>query len=189
MKITKSGWSTKEILFVQGGGPGAFAVDEKMVTSLRISLGQTYHVIYPRMPDEDNPNYELWRRDIEKELALLPEGAVVVGHSVGAYILLRFLIERHVEHSLAGIFFIAMPFVGGKGWQLKGALEKGFATNLPRHTPIFLYHCQDDTVVPFDHLQLYEQAIPQATIRIFKLGGHQLNNDLSRVAEDVKSIS
>jgi predicted alpha/beta hydrolase family esterase len=108
--------TAKEILFLQGGGQGAFAVDEEMVASLRNSLGQTYHVIYPRMPDEDSPNYELWRRDIEKELALLQEGGVVVGHSVGAYILLRFLIEQHVEHSLAGIFLIAMPFVGGKGW-------------------------------------------------------------------------
>ncbi len=181
--------TTKEILFLQGGGPGAFAVDEKMVASLMSSLGQTYHVNYPRMPDEGSPNYELWRRDIEKELTLLQEGAILVGHSVGAYILLRFLIEQHVEHNLAGIFFIAMPFIGGNGWQLEGALEKSFAAKLPRHTPIFLYHCQDDTVVPFEHLQLYEQEIPQATVRIFNQGGHQLNSELSTVAEDIKSIS
>src|SRR5258708_21156806 len=116
--------TTKEILFLQGGGPGAFAVDEKMVASVMRSLGQTYHVNYPRMPDEGSPNYELWRRDIEKELTLLQEGAILVGHSVGAYILLRFLIEQHVEHNLAGIFFIAMPFVCGNGWELEGALEK-----------------------------------------------------------------
>ncbi len=82
-----------------------------------------------------------------------------------------------------------MPFVGDKGWQLEGALESSFATKLPRNTPIFLYHCQDDAVVPFGHLQLYEQEIPQATIHIFNQGGHQLNNDLSRVAEDIKRIS
>jgi predicted alpha/beta hydrolase family esterase len=181
--------TAKSILFLQGGGPGAFAIDEKMAASLRSSLGQTYHVNYPRMPDEHDPNFELWRHDIEKELALLQEGAILVGHSVGAYILLRFLTEQSVEHSLAGIFLIATPFVGDKGWQLEGALEKSFATKLPRHTPIFLYHCQDDTVVPFEHLRLYEQEIPQATVRIFDQGGHQLNNDLSRVAEDIKRIS
>jgi uncharacterized protein len=181
--------TAKVILFLQGGGPGAFAIDEKMVASLRSSLGQTYNVNYPKMPDEDSPNYELWRRDIEKELAILQEGAILVGHSVGAYILLRFLIEQHVEHSLAGIFLIAMPFVGDKGWQLEDALEKNFSIKLPRDTPIFLYHCQDDAVVPFDHLQLYGQQIPQATIRIFNQGGHQLNNDLSRIAKDIKSIS
>jgi hypothetical protein len=42
--------------------------------------------------------------------------------------------------------------------------------------------------VPFEHLRLYEQEIPQATVRIFDQGGHQLNNDLSRVAEDIKRI-
>lgn len=181
--------ATKEILFLQGGGPGAFAVDEKMVASLRSSLGQTYQVNYPRMPDEDSPNYELWRRDIEKELTLLQEGVILVGHSVGAYVLLRFLIDQDVDHSFAGIFLIAAPFVGNKGWELEGALEKGFATKLPRDTPIFLYHCQDDTVVPFKHLQLYEQEIPQATVRAIREGGHQLNNDLSRVAEDIIRIS
>ncbi len=97
--------TAKEILFLQGGGPGAFAVDERMVASLRNSLGQAYHVNYPRMPDEGSPNYELWRRDIERELTLLQDDAILVGHSVGAYILLRFLTEQHVEHSLAGIFF------------------------------------------------------------------------------------
>jgi uncharacterized protein len=183
------GEATKEILFLHGGGPGAFAIDEKMAASLRSSLGRAYHVNYPRMPDEDSPSYELWQRDIEKELALLPEGAILVGHSVGAYILLRSLTEQHFEHGLTGIFLIATPFVGDKGWQLEGALEKGFAAKLPADTPIFLYHCQDDTVVPFDHLRLYGQEIPQATVRIFKHGGHQLNNDLSRVAEDIKRIS
>jgi uncharacterized protein len=181
--------TAKSVLFLQGGGAGAFAVDEKMVASLRGSLGQAYHVNYPRMPDEHDPNFELWRHDIEKELASLRGPAILVGHSVGAYILLRFLAEQNVEHSLAGTFLIATPFVGDKGWRLEGALEKSFATKLPRHTPMFLYHCRDDTVVPFEHLRLYEQEIPRAAVRVFDQGGHQLNNDLSRVAEDIKHIS
>jgi hypothetical protein len=55
--------------------------------------------------------------------------------------------------------------------------------------PISLYHCRDDAVVPFDHLALYAQALPRATVRAFDEGGHQLNNDLSAVARDIASLA
>jgi len=131
----------------------------------------------------------LTSKKIEQTMKQLGDGVLLCGHSVGAYILLKLLVERQATSNPAGIFLIATPFVGGKGWQLEGALEKSFAAKLPRQTPIFLYHCRDDTVVPFDHLLLYEEEIPQATVRIFNQGGHQLDNNLSRVAEDIRRIS
>ena len=50
---------------------------------------------------------------------------------------------------------------------------------------IFLYHSRDDEVVPFAHLALYAAKLPQATIRQFDEGGHQIGNDLADVAEDI----
>jgi uncharacterized protein len=43
-------------------------------------------------------------------------------------------------------------------------------------------------VVPFAHLALYAEQLPQATIREFDGRGHQLNNDLSEVAADIASL-
>jgi hypothetical protein len=37
-------------------------------------------------------------------------------------------------------------------------------------------------------MALYPQKLPQATVREIASGGHQLNNDLTLVAKDIKSL-
>jgi uncharacterized protein len=59
---------------------------------------------------------------------------------------------------------------------------------IPEDIPIFLYHCRDDEEIPFEHLEIYAQKLPKATVRQIASGGHQLNNDLSLVGNDIKSL-
>lgn len=183
---------TKYILFIQGAGQGAYEEDKRLATSLRQALGPEYIVKYPALPDEDNASYEGWKQQIEKELAALPGAIVLIGHSVGASVVIKCLSQIDGKKPIAGIFLIAAPFWGGDGWRYEGyeALElpKGFAAKLPKDTPIFLYHCRDDEIVPFDHLRLYAQVLPQAIVREFNEGGHQVNNDLSEVARDIRTL-
>jgi uncharacterized protein len=183
---------SKPVLFLQGAGEGAHEEDKKLATSLRKALGMDYQVHYPTMLDEDNAAYEQWKQQIEKELAAILGPIILVGHSVGASIIIKFMSETKVKKPIAGIFLIATPFWGGDGWRYEGyeklALPKELATKLPKGVPIFLYHCRDDETVPFDHLALYAQVLPQATVRELDAGGHQLNNDLSEVARDIKTL-
>ena len=44
----------QQILFIQGGGEGAYQEDEKLVASLRNALGDAYKVRFPQMPNERN---------------------------------------------------------------------------------------------------------------------------------------
>jgi predicted alpha/beta hydrolase family esterase len=75
--------STRQVLFIQGGGAGAHDQwDDKLVESLRRELGGGYEVRYPRMPDEGDPSYARWSAAIRREMAGLDGGAVVAGHSV-----------------------------------------------------------------------------------------------------------
>jgi predicted alpha/beta hydrolase family esterase len=104
---------TRQILFVQGGGAGAHDEwDDKLVSSLRRELGGGYEIRYPRMPDESDPSFARWSAAIRREMADLDAGAVVVGHSVGATILVNALAEQPPERGLAAIALIAAPFVG-----------------------------------------------------------------------------
>ena len=182
----------KQVLFIHGAGKGAYKEDEKLVASLRQSLGREYEVHYPAMQNEDDPDYETWKRQIENNLEELDGDVIVVGHSVGASILIKFLAEGDTK-KISGIFLIAAPFWGGdEGWKYEGyealALPEGHDDQLPSNAPVFFYHSRDDEVVPFAHLALYAQAFPQATIRELNGRGHQLHNDLSEVAEDIKSL-
>lgn len=181
--------AAKHVLFVQGGGEGAFLADTPLVESLRNSLGLDYQVHYPAMPYEGDPNDEMWRAEIRRQLEKIGGDVLLVGHSVGAYLLLRFLLRDRGGSSLPGVFLIATPFVGEGGWQMSDlALPENFAEGLPPGVPLCLYHARDDDVVPFAHLGLYRQKIRRATIRELDSGGHQLNNDLSIVAADIRRL-
>jgi len=122
----------------------------------------------------------------------LKNGAILVGHSLGGSFLLKYLSDEKVEKAIAGIFLIATPYWGGDGWRYEGyealALPKDFPSKLPSGTPIFFYHSRDDEIVPFAHLTLYARKLPQATIHALDARGHQLRNDLSEVAADIKSL-
>jgi predicted alpha/beta hydrolase family esterase len=179
----------KQVLFIQGAGDGAYKEDAKLAASLQDALGTEYHVVYPRMPDEKNPKDEAWMDQISRELAALDDKLILVGHSAGGAVLLKYLLKENVARPITGIFFIAIPYWGPEDEAGEEyTLRNGFASQFPRDVPIFFYHSHDDEWVPFEHLALYAEKVPQAAIRKFEGRGHQFNNDLSDVAEDIKSL-
>lgn len=179
----------KQVLFIHGAGEGAYEIDEKLVTSLRDALGAEYDVLYPRMPGEENGGSKAWIAQISNELAALGGKIILVGHSVGGSILLKYLSEENVKKPIVGIFLIATPYFGAEDWQVdEVTLHEGFGSQLPQGAPIFLYHSRDDEWVPFAHLAMYAKQLPQATIREFDGRGHQFNNDLSEVASDIANL-
>jgi pimeloyl-ACP methyl ester carboxylesterase len=177
----------RQILFVQGGGAGAHDEwDEKLVQSLRGELGRGYEVRYPRMPDEGDPSYARWSAAIRRELADLDEGAVVVGHSVGGTILINALAERP-PRGVRAIVLIAAPFVGEGGWpSIEFGPRDDLGARLPPGVRVHVFHGLEDETAPPSHADLYGLAIPQA--HVLKLPGrdHQLNNNLSEVAEAIR---
>ena len=153
-----------DVLLVQGGGAGAYDEDAELVVSLRRALGSSYTVHYPRMPDENAPDYAAWKARLLEVSAF--DGEVLVGHSVGASVLLLAVAEEKPE--VAGLFLLAPPYWGEAGWEIDGlAPPETFTSSLPPHLPLFLYGCRDDEVVPSAHTGRYAAALPGATVRVF----------------------
>ena len=143
-----------DVLFVQGAGTNVHADwDRTLVESLRRELGPRYEVRYPRMPNEDEPSLRSWGPVLEREIAALRPGGIVVGHSVGGTLALRVLAER-----------------------------------LPEGVPIFLYHGDADAVVPVSHVERYAEVLPRAHVRRLAGRDHQLDDDLSAVAGDLREV-
>lgn len=94
----------KHVLFVQGGGEGAHEADEKLAASLRDALGGGYDVRSPKMPDEGRPEVGAWKGKIAGELATMDGEAILVGHFVGAHMLLKYLSEEEVKNRTEGSF-------------------------------------------------------------------------------------
>lgn len=179
-----------QLLFVQGGGEGTHDEwDHKLVASLREHLGQTYDVRYPRLPREDEPSFARWRPALEKELRTLSDGVILVGHSLGATMLLKLLAERATVPKPGAIFLLAAPFVGDGGWlfeELK--LPPDLGARLPPGVPVHFFHGLEDETAPSSHLDLYARAVPHA--RVHRLPGrdHQLNENLREVAASILAL-
>jgi len=180
----------QHILFIQGGGDdGGYEADKALVRSLQEKLEDQYEIDYPEMPsDKSVPDFG-WLQEIGKKISGAKDNFIVAGHSLGASMILKFLSENRVTKKIKGIFLLATPFwSGNEDWKQGLKLRENFAKNLPGEIPIFFYHCQDDEEVPVLHLDQYRRTLPRSTFRVLSNGGHQFNNDLAFVGDDIKSL-
>lgn len=179
----------RQLLFVQGAGAGTYDDwDSKLVSSLSRALGPMVDIRYPRMPNEADPRFSDWAAALNKEIGELGEQAILVAHSAGATILVHGLAQAPPRFTPAGIFLIAAPFVGDGGWPSDEVpADVALASSLPR-CPIHLYQGDADETVPGHHADLYARAIPRAIIHRLAGRDHQLNDDMSEVAADIRAL-
>jgi hypothetical protein len=179
---------TSSVLFIHGGGTGAYAEDRLLADALQRALGDGYDVHYPQMPDEENCPYPEWQAEIDARLAAMTGSVVLAGHSIGASVLLKYVCDRRSMPSIAGLFALAAPYWGAdKFWHWdEVALPANAAARLDGDWPLVFYHSRDDEVVPFSHLALYAAKLPRATIHELDGRGHQFNNDLAEVAAAIR---
>lgn len=176
-----------DVLFIHGAGEGAHAEDSILAARLQQVLGAGYQVHAPMLPETD-PAYSLWRNQIESELQTLVT-PVLVGHSFGGSILLQYLSEGQPTVPLAGLVLLATPFWGAPEWEVADyALPPDFATQLRPSLPIYLFHCRDDEIVPFDHLARYAEIVPQALTCAIERGGHQFEDEIKAVADSILQL-
>jgi predicted alpha/beta hydrolase family esterase len=180
----------KHVLFVQGAGADVHEQwDKKLAKSLERELGEGFTVRYPRMPKEADPRYSTWSAALRREIDKLGDGAILVGHSVGGTILVHTLAERLPKPRLGGMFLVSAPFIGESGWPSDDIEARtDLSQRLPANLPVFLYQGGDDDVVPPAHVRLYADAIPWAVVRALPHRDHQLGNDLSEVARDIRAL-
>ena len=180
----------RQILFIQGAGEGTHdAWDDKLVRSLETELGEQYAVRYPRMPNEADPHYPAWKAALFKQFDELDDDAILIGHSVGGTFLIHAVAEHRPKRTWSAVLLIAPPFLGEGGWPADGTDPvTNLTEELRADVPVFLYHGAADDEVPVKHMELYAAAIPHAKTRVLADRDHQLNNDLSDVARDIRDL-
>jgi len=179
----------KPILFIQGAGNKHKPLGSgKLIAYLQEQLGSDYEVLAPDMPDPDHPRYLPWRDQIEQELGKLDADVLIIGHSLGGSMLLKYLAEGTYHRPIAGMFLVAVPYWGKQDWELEYAVPEDFASHLPPIRQLFLYHSRSDEEVPFASLRRYQEKLPQATVRVLDGKQHSFTEGLPLLAQDIKRL-
>lgn len=129
-------------------------------------------VLLPTFPNGYNAVYEEWKIYFEKLLPFLNDDVQLVGHSLGAMFLAKYLNSHALEHKVRRLILIAglhsNDSVGDSG-----SFVVESAVNVHKSAEeIHLFHSKDDPVVPFTELAKFQADLPHAVSHIFEDRGH-----------------
>ncbi|HET7535352.1 MAG TPA: alpha/beta fold hydrolase [Candidatus Didemnitutus sp.] len=176
-----------EILFVHSAGPqSGVQGSAPFLKHLRRDLGADYAVSAPKMPAPTKPSYQSWKRKIAKLLSHENAPSILVGHSLGGSVLLKYIAEERPDVRARGLFIVSSPYWGSNNPDF--VLAEGFAQSLPKKLKIYFYQSRDDEVINLDHLARYRKAVPRATVRTIASGGHTFKAGLPELVTDIRTL-
>ena len=179
----------KQIVIVHGGS--SFNSYENYLDSLKNSplhyerllwaqkwrewLAQTttgYDVLLPDFPNKQNAQYEEWKIYFEKLLLLLGSDVQLVGYSLGAMFLAKYLHESPLSSPVRRLVLVS-PCYDNESIEDLGSFRVMSATGLEKSArEIHLFHSKDDPVVPFTELAKFQCDLPTAKAHIFEDRNH-----------------
>lgn len=124
-------------------------------------------VIMPQMPAKELAHYGLWKLWFEKHIPFFdPEQLIVIGHSLGAMFLLKYLSEEQFSLPIAQLHLIA-PVCDAEGLPEGDNYLGDFAYELENIAKItdcadtvHVWVSRDDAVVPYTHgLRIHAQLL------------------------------
>lgn len=179
-----------EILFIQGAGNVTTAEEQVIVDALTGSLGNAFTVIYPHMPDADHPAYAAWDDVLTQNLKNLSGKVILFGHSLGASIILKHFSMTPVPEQIIGMVLFGAPYWKNQDWDVSEyVIADDFLPNLGKLKPVYFYYSLDDEVIPYTHLEAYQQLLPQANWRIISGVDHTYHGAISGMIKDVLELA
>lgn len=161
---------------------------KKWKNSLGEYLGNKFDVIQPSFPNSSNAKYIEWKIYFEKLLPLLSKEIILLGHSLGAIFILKYLSENKLNNKkIKGIFLVSTSYPREN---MKEFMFKLDSKNIESQCGnIFMYHSKDDNVVNFKDFEKYKKEFSNVNFRVFKNRGHFNLATFPEIIRDIKSIT
>jgi len=162
----------------------------KWSDSLNIGLGNEFDVLLPKMPNPSNAKYGEWKIIFNKISKLLEKNVILIGHSLGAIFLAKYLSENKFPKKILATLLISPPHDDDGMEESLGdfILPKSLNKLNNQGGKIFIYQSKDDPVVPYSHLEKYKKALPNAIIRGFKKRGHFNQPKFPELIKDIRKL-
>ncbi len=158
--------------------------------SLQRELGNKFDVLFPNMPNPTNAKYTEWEIVFKKIAPLLKNNIILIGHSLGAIFLAKYLSKNNFPKKILATLLIAAPYDDKNAKEFLGdfILPKSLDKLNKQSKKIFLYQSKDDLIVPYINLEKYKKSLPNAVIREFKKRGHFNQSRFPELIRDIKNL-
>lgn len=153
---------------------------------LKGSLGDGYTTETITMPCKENARYDAWEIRFSKYVPAFTSDTILIGNSLGGAFLAKFLDQNVLPQPVAATFLIAASFPTRSRSTFK--IRADLKTLAQQAGAVFLYHSQDDKVVPYSHVEEYVKRLPDATVRRFTSYGHFACEKIPELIEDIRSL-
>jgi predicted alpha/beta hydrolase family esterase len=165
----------------------------KWTGTLRTDLGDGYEVFLPTMPNKNNASFTEWQIWFERHFAYLHDGVILIGCSLGAMFLMKYLTEHQPPFQVKALILMAGA-VGIPGFDTTDCAKFVVAPEaLPplskRAAAVHILHSTDDFVVPYEHALVIAAAIPGAQLTTFHDKNHFLVPTLPEVLALIRSLT
>lgn len=206
----------KQILLLHGGG--SFENKEKFAQYLQTldldykktkswkdwlvwTLEENFEFIYPRFPNSNFADYEIWKLWLEKHLPLLRDGVIVIAHSLGTIFIMKYLLENSNEeflqkfpkikelHLIAPI--VANDFQPENDPENTGTFTFDFSRvkDLQKNSEkIFMWHSTDDDTCSIKNSQYLKNEIPNSTLHTFSDKGHFIQSTFWELFDHLRKM-
>ena len=158
--------------------------------SLGQKLGDEYEIIMPTMPNKANAKYLEWKIWFDKLVPFLESEVILIGNSLGAIFLPKYLSENDFPKKVVATFLVAAPFdAEGTDYSLADfVLPSSLERFEKQGGKIFIYQSKDDPVVPFANAEKYKKSLPNAELCPFEDRQHFGQLEFPEIIEKIKKL-
>lgn len=142
-------------------------------------------VLTPSMPNSANAQFDEWSIWFERILPFLGDDVRLVGHSLGAMFLAKYLQGHPLKTPVRQLVLVAAGYDDDA--EEYGSFAIHSAAGLEKSArEIHLFHSEDDFVVPYHELDKFAQDLPTAHVHRMKTRNHFLDAAFPELIELLK---
>lgn len=156
---------------------------------LQENLGGSYQVLLPSMPNKTNARYNEWCIFFKNLTQLLTDDCILIGHSMGAVFLAKYLSETQLPIHIQATILVATPHSDESSEHL-GDFKLDTISELFRAQAgqVTVFNGLDDPVISMKDIERYQRDLPDAEHVTLSAPDHFVRPDFPEIIECIKAL-
>lgn len=156
---------------------------------LQANLGAEYQVLAPSMPNKTNARYSEWKLWFNHLADIMLDDCILVGHSLGAIFLAKYLSENHFPHRIKATILVAAPHSDDTEEDLGDfKLDRVTDTFIQQAGAVTLFFGSNDPVISQAEIGKYRRDIPDAAYHVVPAPDHFVREAFPELTEVIKHL-